>query len=138
MKIPFNNINNKGKVNDTQNKGKKKLTSTKKLLLLITIVRKNKADYYLDLISEMGANLQMASIGNGTTKSAIFTNEIGTKAIIFSIITEDNSRKIMRTLSVKFNELKDGKGVCWTVPLSSVMGVTFFNFLSNNKSDIIG
>ena len=138
MKIPFNNINNKGKANDTQNKGKKKLTSTKKLLLLITIVRKNKADYYLDLISEMGANLQMMSIGNGTTKSAIFTNDIGTKAIIFSIITEDNSRKIMRTLNIKFNELKDGKGVCWTVPLSSVMGVTFFNFLSNNKSDIIG
>lgn len=138
MKIPFNNINNKGKASDTQNKGKKKLTSTKKLLLLITIVRKNKADYYLDLISEMGANLQMMSLGNGTTKSAIFTNDIGTKAIIFSIITEDNSRKIMRTLSVKFNELKDGKGVCWIVPLSSVMGVTFFNFLSNNKSDIIG
>ena len=138
MKIPFNNINNKGKTNDTQNKGKKKLTSTKKLLLLVTIVRKNKADYYLDLISEMGANLQMMSIGNGTTKSAIFTNDIGTKAIIFSIITEDNSRKIMRTLNEKFNELKDGKGVCWIVPLSSVMGVTFFNFLSNNKSDIIG
>ena len=126
--------------NDKNNndKSKKRLTSTKKLLLLITIVRKNKADYYLDLISEMGANLQMMSYGNGTTKSAIFTDDIGTKAIIFSIITEDNSRKIMRVLSEKFDELKDGKGVSWTVPFSSVMGVTFFNFLSNNKSNIIG
>lgn len=148
MKIPFNNNkNDKSKTNDKNNntnngskvnKVNKKLTSTKKLLLLVTIVRKNKADYYLDLISEMGANLQMMSLGNGTTKSAIFTNDIGTKAIIFSIITEDNSKRIMRTLGEKFNEIRDGKGVCWTVPLSSVMGVTFFNFLSNNKSNIIG
>lgn len=136
MNITINNKNSDMK--NKTNKVSKRLTSTKKLLLLITIIRRNKADYYLDLISEMGANLQMMSLGNGTTKSAIFTNDIGTKAIIFSIITEDNSKKIIKTLGEKFNELRDGKGVCWTVPLSSVMGVTFFNFLSNNKSNIIG
>lgn len=139
MKIPFNKNNgSKKSIDDKKNKGKKRLTSTKKLLLLITIVRKNKADYYLDLLSGMGANLQMTALGNGTTKSAIFTDEIGTKAVIFSIIPEDSSVKIMKVLAEKFDELRDGKGVSWTIPLSSVMGVTFFNFLSNNKSNIIG
>ena len=117
---------------------KEKLTSTKKLMMLVTIVKKNKADYYLDLIESMGANMQFSTVGNGTTKSAIFTDEVGTKAIIFSIVTEDNVKKIMRTLKSKFVEVRDGKGVCWSVPLASVMGVTFFNFLSNNKSNIIG
>ena len=115
-----------------------KLTSTKKLFLLVTIVRKNKADYFLDLIDGLGANLQLAAVGSGTTKATVFTDEVGTKAVIFSILTEDNIKKALRTLQEKFKELKDGKGVCWTCPVSSVMGVTFFNFLSNNKSNFIG
>ena len=39
MKIPFNNINNKGKTNDTQNKGKKKLKP------LIFLYDKNVLEY---------------------------------------------------------------------------------------------
>ena len=115
-----------------------KLTSTKKLLLLVTIVRKRKADFYVDLIESLGANLQLIAVGNGTTTSTVFTDEIGTKSVIFSVITEDNEKKIIKRLQEKFVEIRDGKGVCWTIPLSSVMGVTFFNFLSNNKSGIIG
>ena len=52
-------------------------------------------------------------------------------------IKEDNTDEIMSALGRKFKEIKDGKGVAWTVPLSSVMGVTFFNFLSNNVGSII-
>ncbi len=116
----------------------KKLTSTKKLLLLVTIVRKNKAEYFIDLIESNGANMQLVSVGSGTTKAKVFTDEIGTKAVIFSIVPEDKIKKLLTILSNKFEEIRDGKGVCWTIPLSSVMGVTFFNFLSNNKSNFIG
>lgn len=116
----------------------KKLTSTKKLMMLVTIVRKSKTDFYVDLIESFGANMQLITIGNGTTKATVFTDEIGSKAVIFSIVTEDKVKSIMSALKEKFDTLRDGKGVCWTCPLSSVMGVTFFNFLSNNKSSIIG
>lgn len=115
----------------------KKLTSTKRLLLLITIIKKSKADYYIDLIESYGVNFQMNTFGNGTTKSAIFSDEVGSKGIIFSIVSEDKEQKILSKLEQKFNELKDGKGVAWTIPLSSVMGVTFFNFLSNNVGSVI-
>ncbi len=116
---------------------KKKLTSTKKLSLLFVVIKKKKVDYYIDLIEDFGVNLQMSMIGNGTTKSAIFSDEIGSKSVILSIVSEDNIKKIMSELDRKFEEVKDGKGVAWTVPLTSVMGVTFFNFLSNNVSSII-
>ena len=111
----------------------KKLTSTKKIFLLITIIRKSKVDFYLDLLSGFYANLQWVCIGNGTTKSNIFKDEIGTKGIIFSVLTEDNAKKALATLKSKFDILKDGKGVAFMVPIDSVMGVTLFNFLSNNK-----
>ena len=100
-------------------------------------MKKKKVDYYLDLIEGFGVNMQISMIGNGTTKSAIFSDEIGSKAIILSLVSEDNIKRIMSELSRKFMEVKDGKGVAWTVPLSSVMGVTFFNFLSNNVGSII-
>ena len=116
---------------------KKKLTSTKKLSLLFVVIKKKKVDYYIDVIEDFGVNLQMSMIGNGTTKSAIFSDEIGSKSVILSIVSEDNIKKIMSELDRKFEEVKDGKGVAWTVPLTSVMGVTFFNFLSNNVSSII-
>lgn len=119
------------------NEKQKRLTSTRKLSLLITIVRKSKADFFVDLLQEHHSNMQMVLIGNGTTKSALFSDEVGTKAIIFSLITEENLPKTLRVLNEKFYELRDGKGVAWTVPLDSVMGVTFFNFLSNNRSSII-
>ena len=115
----------------------KRLTSTKKMSLLFVIIKKGKVDYFLDLIEDFGVNLQISMIGNGTTKSAIFSDEIGSKSIILSIVSEDNIKKIMAELSRKFEDIKDGKGVAWTVPLSSVMGVTFFNFLSNNVGSII-
>ena len=119
--------------NDFQNK----LTSTRKLSLLFIIVKKSKADYYIDLLYGLGTNMQMVLIGNGTTKSAIFSDEVGTKAIILSIVVDDSIPKILKVLKEKFSEIRDGKGVAWTVPFDSVMGVTFFNFLSNNRSSII-
>lgn len=119
------------------NESKQKLTSTKKLSLLVTIVRKSKVDYYLDLIEGFGANMQMSIIGNGTTKSTIFSDEMGNKSIILSVVLEDNVNQILKDLEIKFQELKDGKGVAWASPLSSVMGVTFFNFLSNNVGSIL-
>lgn len=127
--IPFSKANKDSK--------SKKLTSTKRLSVLFVIVKKKKVDYYLDLIEDFGVNMQISMIGNGTTKSAIFSDEIGSKAIILSLVSEDNIKRIMSELSRKFMEVKDGKGVAWTVPLSSVMGVTFFNFLSNNVGSII-
>lgn len=114
-----------------------KLTSTRKLSLLFTVVKRSKADFYIDLLQEFQVNMQMVLVGNGTTKSAIFSDEIGTKVIILSVITEDNLPKALKVLEEKFHEVRDGKGVAWAVPFDSVMGVTFFNFLSNNKSSII-
>lgn len=119
------------------NQKQKRLTSTRRLSLLITIAKKSKADFFIDLLQEFNVNMQMVLIGNGTTKSALFSDEVGARAIILSVITDDKLQKALKMLDEKFHELRDGKGVAWNVPLDSVMGVTFFNFLSNNKSSII-
>ena len=39
----------------------------------------------------------------------------------------------MNTLEDKFATIKNGKGVAFAVPLSSVIGVNLYRFLSNNR-----
>ena len=33
----------------------------------------------------------------------------------------------------KFNTIKDGKGIAFTIPLTSVIGTLIYGFLSNNR-----
>lgn len=114
-----------------------KLVSTKPLSLLITIVHKDKMEYYVDALQQFSINMQMVCIGNGTTKTTVYVDEKGTKAIIFSVIPDEKISKALNFLEDKFKSIMNGKGVAYTIPLSSVMGVQLYNFLGNIKKPII-
>lgn len=119
------------------NTRKKKIVSTKPLSILVTIVKISKADYYMDLIENYDVNMQMTMIGNGTTSSTVFKEKSGSKAIIFSFVPDESLPAILKMLKEKFKTVKDGKGVAYSIPLTSVMGVSVYNFLSNNKSTLV-
>ncbi len=108
----------------------------KKLKLLVTIVNRSKALFYTDLLEGFDVNMQMVVNGKGTASSEMLMY-LGLaeteKAVIFSIIREDRIKEIMDTLEEKFNKMKDGKGITYTVPLKSVIGVSVYQFLSNNQ-----
>ena len=106
----------------------------KKLKLLVTVVDKGKGEFYLDTISQFEVNCQMAMSGMGTARSDV-VNMLGLnihKAVIFSIVREDKVEPILQCLEDKFATIKNGKGIAFAVPLSSVIGVNLYQFLSNN------
>lgn len=108
-----------------------------RLQLLITTVARNKADYYADLIQSFDVNLQTAVLAEGTADSGMLAAlgiNSSAKAVIFSVIQERKLPDAMSTLENKFNTIKGGKGIAFTVPLSSVIGTLIFGFLSNNKA----
>ena len=110
-------------------------TAIKKLKLLITVVDKAKGEFYLDTISQFEVNCQMAIAGLGTATSDI-VDMLGLnrhKAVIFSVIREDMAEPILQCLEDKFETIKNGKGVAFAIPLSSVIGVNLYQFLSNNR-----
>jgi len=110
-------------------------TAIKKLKLLITVVDKAKGEFYLDTISQFEVNCQMAIGGLGTATSDI-VDMLGLnrhKAVIFSVIREDMAEPILQCLEDKFETIKNGKGVAFAIPLSSVIGVNLYQFLSNNR-----
>lgn len=117
-------------------KAKEKNVSTNRLMLLVTIVNRRKSEFYTDLLQHMGANLQFVAMGEGTADARML-NLLGLsdsdKAVIFSVIKESSQKEVLRTLGDKFESIRDGKGIAYTIPFSSVIGASVFNFLSDNR-----
>ena len=107
-----------------------------RLELLITVVSKSKAEYYLDLIQSFEVNMQFLALARGTADEKM-RSYIGLtdaeKAVIFSVIQEKKVPDALHMLEDKFDTIKNGKGIAFTVPFSSVIGTLIYGFLSNNR-----
>ncbi len=111
----------------------------KKLKLLVTVVDKAKSEFYIDLLHTMEANLQLKLNAQGTAGSDMLHYlglEENEKCVLFSIIREDRATEILHTLDEKFKTVRNGKGIAYTIPLSSVAGVAIYQFLSNNRRTV--
>ena len=110
-------------------------SAIKKLKLLFTVVDRPKADFYLDVLSQFEVNYQLVTGGKGTATSEL-VDMLGLnihKAVIISVVREDIVDTIMKCLDEKFSTIRNGKGIAFAVPFSSVIGVNLYRFLSNNR-----
>ena len=108
----------------------------KKLKLLVTVVNRSKALFYQDLLEGFDVTMQLVIYGKGTANSEML-NFLGLaeteKAIILSCVREDRVKDIMETLTEKFEKVKNGKGIAYTIGMQSIIGVAIYQFLSNNR-----
>ena len=107
----------------------------KKLKLLFTVVDRSKAEFYLDFISQYEVNCQMVVSGMGTANSQL-VDMLGLnlqKSVVLSVVREDRVDELLNKLEEKFVTIKNGRGVSFAVPLSSVIGVNLYQFMSNNR-----
>ena len=110
-------------------------SAIKKLKLLFTVVDRPKGEFYLDVISQFGVNCQLATAGLGTATSEV-VELLGLephKVVILSVVREDMVDTVMNCLEDKFHTIRNGKGISFAVPLSSVIGVNLYQFLSDNR-----
>lgn len=113
------------------------ITAPKKLMLLFTIVNRNKAEFYVDVLQKFEINMQLVLAANGTADTTIqgllgLTNS--EKSVIISVVRRDKSRAALAELEEKFKTVKGGKGIAYTVPMTSTIGVAIYQFLSNTTS----
>ena len=115
--------------------------TSNRLELLITVVDRKKADYYVDLIQSFDVNMQMSVLARGTA-NANMLDLLGlsdsSKTVILSVIQEEKLSDALAALDEKFKTIKDGKGVACTVPVSSVIGTLIYTFLSDNRQAVKG
>jgi len=112
-------------------------SAIKKLKVLVTVVDRQKGEFYLDVLSQFEINLQLLVNGVGTAKSELI-DLLGLniqKAVIFSIVREDMIDTIMQCLEDKFATIKNGSGIAFAIPMSSVVGVNLYRFMSNNRME---
>lgn len=110
-------------------------SAIKKLMLLFTVVDRPKAEFYVDVLSQFEVNCQMVTGGKGTANTEL-VSMLGLnlhKAVILSTVREDMVEPVMKCLEEKFATIRNGKGIAFAVPLSSVIGVNMYQFLSNNR-----
>lgn len=116
-------------------RNKQSATHVKKLKILITIVNKSKTEYFVDLIQNHEVNVQMVLRAHGTANAEML-NLLGLlgseKSVIISAIREDKVSKVLAELEEKFRSIKHGSGIAYTIPMSSIIGVAVYGFLSNN------
>jgi len=105
-----------------------------KLKLLVTVVNRQKAELFLGLLQGFDVNMQLSMAAQGTASTEML-QMLGLtdtdKAVIFSVIREDRADEALRYLDDKFRTIKNGKGVAFTVPMTGVIGVAIYQFLSN-------
>lgn len=107
--------------------------------LLVTIVSRNKAEFYMDLLQSLEVNVQLALSGYGTASTdmlQLLGLADSEKSVIFSMVREDRAREALSLLGEKFKTVRGGKGIAYTIPFKSVIGVQIYRFLTNNRMPI--
>ena len=120
-------------------KAAERKTAPQKLKLLITIVNRDKADFYMDLLQSFEVNMQFCALGRGTAGSDllhVMGLEDSGKAVIFSVIREDRAEAALAALDQRFKTIKNGKGIAYTVPMSGMIGVSLYSFFCNNRKAV--
>ena len=110
-------------------------SAIKRLKLLFTVVDRPKGEFYLDVISQFGVNCQLIMGGVGTARSEL-VELLGLephKAVVVSVVREDMMDAVMQCLEEKFATIRNGKGVAFAVPLSGIIGVNLYRFMSDNR-----
>ena len=107
-----------------------------RLELMFTVVNRSKTEFYVDLIHTFDVNMQMVVLAEGTADAHMLSllgladNE---KSVIISAVRGDKIEAISEALEDRFAKIKNGKGISFTIPMTSVIGTLIFGFLSNNR-----
>ena len=111
------------------------LSAPKKLKILVTIVDRSKAEFYLDVLEGYEVNMQTVIYGMGTASTDML-HYLGLsqtkKAVIISVVKEERIKEIQTAYEDKYFKTKNGKGIAFTIPITSMIGVSIYQFLSNS------
>ena len=118
-------------LNKTNNSG----STTKKLLMFITIVNRGQGNFVLKLFESEGANAQFVQYGEGTAQKEIrdiLGIEDNTKEIIISLISEDRIESAKKELEAFFKVSKRNRGIGFSIPMTSLIGMKLYQFLTDS------
>ena len=118
---------------------KASLEAPVRLKILVSIIERKKVDFYLSALEGYEVNMQTVLYAHGTAPTDIqhLLGLTGTdKAVILSVVREDKVKTILNAYEDKYFKTKNGKGVAFTIPMKSLIGVQLYNFSANIKGGL--
>ena len=122
----------KAKKENTEIKSDVSKSDIKKLSMFITIVNRGQGNFVLKLFESEGANAQFVQYGEGTAQKEIrdiLGIEDNSKEIIISLISQDKIDSAKRELEAFFKVSKRNRGIGFSIPMTSLIGMKFYQFL---------
>lgn len=119
--------------NDAKPKAFEDKPDLARLLLLIVVVDIGVSKSVEKLLQNLGSSMQFTHNGRGTASREIL-NVLGvvdnSKGVVNAVINEDIWDDIKKELNIFFMASKKNRGIAFTVPFSSVVGVRIYKYLS--------
>lgn len=94
-------------------------------VLLITIAERKQSEKYLAYFKDKNISLSLGMYGRGTaSKEMLEYLGLGSseKCVIFSFMTMEKSKSILKDLEKKMNMRRVGVGLSFTIPISAIDG----------------
>ena len=116
---------------------KSSMSAPDKIQLLFTVINREKTEFFVDLLQGFEINMQVVLAASGTANDKVLSLLGLTdteKSVIISIVRRDRAKEALTTLEDKFKTVKGAKGIAFTVPMGSTIGVAFYQFISNKKN----
>lgn len=98
---------------------------TNKFELIVAIIRKGFSDYVVSAAREAGATGATTIYGRGTSNSGDSVMGISLqteKEIVTILVSSSDRRKIMQAIADKTSLMEEGRGICFSLPVSKVYG----------------
>ncbi len=104
-----------------------------RLVLLVVVVDLGVSRVVEKLLQNLGSSMQFTHNGRGTASKEIL-NVLGvvdnSKGVVNAIINEDCMEDVRTELNIFFAASKKNRGIAFTIPFSSVVGVRIYKYLS--------
>mgnify|MGYP003303863670 CR=1 FL=1 len=125
----------KGKKKQTiSNQPFEKTADIKKLSLFVTIVNAGQATPILRIFEDAGVSAQFVQRGKGTATKQILDIlgvEDNGKDVVLSLIKQESIPDVKNELNAFFVASKKNKGIGFSIPMTSIIGVKVYQFLAN-------
>jgi len=104
------------------------------LKMFVSIVPSGQGAAITKLLEKAGVNYNVITLAEGTGYKyvpGLLSNE--KKQVIFSFCSEDKTEMVCKILKQRFSVSKASSGIAFSVKFTSVMGVSIYRFLSNDR-----
>ena len=106
-----------------------------KLMMHVTIVSRGQGQTIVKFMQSVGSSAQFIFTGNGTANKQILdilNIADNKKDVVISLIKADLSPTIKQELDAFFAANKRNKGIGFSIPMTSIIGVNFYRFLTDS------